>query len=103
MPMSKASSHVTTDHDEIREWAEERGGRPATVEGTEGREEAGILRIDFQAHRNAKLKPISWEDFFDKFEESDLAFLYQEETADGDRSNFCKLISRATSQHKKAS
>lgn len=41
-------SHTTTDHEEIRRWAEERGGRPASVKGTEhGREKAGILRINF--------------------------------------------------------
>ena len=29
-----ASSKTTTDHDEIRRWAEERGGRPAHVKDT---------------------------------------------------------------------
>src|SRR4051794_34732042 len=47
-PMAESESKTTTDHDEIRRWAEERGGRPATVEGTEGGgEDAGVLRIDF--------------------------------------------------------
>jgi hypothetical protein len=44
--MNTHSSRQTTDHDEIRRWAEERGGHPANVRGTEDRgEEAGLLRI----------------------------------------------------------
>lgn len=43
-----ASATTTTNHDEIRKWAEERGGHPAIVSDTDdnGREGA-ILRIDF--------------------------------------------------------
>ena len=33
--MADNESKTTTDHDEIRRWAEERGGKPATVKGTE--------------------------------------------------------------------
>ena len=36
-----ASAKQTIDHDEIRQWVEERGGHPAKVKGTE------ILRIDY--------------------------------------------------------
>ena len=32
--------------------------------------------------------------FFDKFEEANLAFIYQEETADGELSRFCKFVDR---------
>ena len=41
-----------------------------------------------------KLQPISWEEWFEKFDERKLALVYQEETADGEKSNFNKLISR---------
>jgi hypothetical protein len=37
----RTETRTTTDHDEIRRWAEEHGGQPAVVKGTE------ILRIDF--------------------------------------------------------
>jgi hypothetical protein len=87
-------AHKTTDHDEIRRWAEARGGRPATVEGTEqGGEHAGILRIAF-TDVGDKLDEISWDEFFDKFDEEDLAFLYQERTKDGEQSRFFKLVER---------
>jgi hypothetical protein len=89
-------SHTTTDHNQIRRWIEERGGRPATVKGTErGGEEAGILRVDFPGRgEDQKLEPLDWDEFFEKFEESNLAFLYQDETKDGDTSRFFKFVSR---------
>jgi hypothetical protein len=92
---------TTTDHDEIREWAEQRGGVPATVKGTErgGKrkgEEAGILRLDFEP-RDEALEEISWEEFFEKFDKEKLAFLYQEETADGSTSRFHKFVNRSAS------
>jgi hypothetical protein len=88
-------SHTTTDHSVIKKWVEERGGRPATVKRTGSREEPGILRIDFPGYSGEEsLEPISWEDFFEKFEEKKLAFLYQEQTKEGQQSRFCKLISR---------
>ena len=43
-----SESTTTTDHDEIRRWVEEHGGKPASVKGTEGGgDELGVLRIDF--------------------------------------------------------
>ena len=56
-----------------------------------------MLRLEFPGKPNAdddKLQPISWDDFFEKFDERGLALVYQEETADGQRSNFNKLVSR---------
>jgi hypothetical protein len=90
-----AESKTTTNHDEIRQWAEARGGRPASVKGTGGRDEAGILRINFPGGAEDSLEDISWEEFFEAFEENNLAFLYQEETASGDESRFFKLVNRS--------
>jgi hypothetical protein len=89
-------SKTTTDHQTIRRWAEERGGRPASVKGTENGGDAGILRIDFPGGDEDSLEQISWDDWFEKFDESDLVFLYQEEKASGEGSTFFKLISRET-------
>jgi hypothetical protein len=89
-----STSDTTTDHDTIRQWAEERGGRPATVKGTEsGNEDAGILRIDFQ-DPDDRLEEISWDDWFEKFDDAGLAFLYQDEKKDGETSTFFKLVNR---------
>ncbi len=80
---------TTTDHDEIRRWVEERGGRPAIVR-TDG--EGGILRIDFE-EPDENLEEISWEEFFRIFEDRKLAFLYQEDIS-GRKSRFNKLVAR---------
>lgn len=93
--MADNESKQTTDHDEIRRWAEERGGSPATVKGTEsGGEDAGILRIDFPGGEEDRLVAISWAEWFDKLDEENLAFLYQEQVKSGDESRFFKLVRR---------
>ena len=88
-----SSSETTTDHDTIREWIEKRGGIPTVVKGTEGKDGEGILRVDF-AERDEKLEEISWDEFFDTFEDRGLAFLYQDETKDGKESRFFKFVNR---------
>ena len=91
------SGNMTTDHNEIQRWAEDRGGKPACVQGTGGKGDIGMLRIEFPGKPNAKdakLQPISWDDFFEKFDERGLALVYQDKTARGQKSNFNKLVSR---------
>jgi len=89
------SSKTTTDPKEIREWAEERGGHPATVIGTGGKSDTGLLRIDFEDNGDEdRLERIDWEQFFEKFEEKKLAFLHQDETAGGEVSRFFKFVQR---------
>ncbi|MBC7924183.1 MAG: ferritin-like domain-containing protein [Bryobacteraceae bacterium] len=94
---SKAGSSVTTNHDEIRTWAEDRGAHPACVSGTGDKGDSGLLRLDFPGYSGAdSLEEISWEDFFQKFDEQGLALLYQETTAKGEKSNFNKIIAKET-------
>ncbi len=95
MPDSN-ESNTTTNHDIIRRWAEDRGGRPAAVKGTgKGKDDPGILRIAFPGHGDDdRLEEISWEDFFAKFDDSHLAFLYQEKAATGETSRFFKFVDR---------
>jgi hypothetical protein len=85
-----ATATTTTDHDTIRSWAEARDGRPARVKGSGN---GGILRIDFNEPEDG-LERIDWDEFFRIFEESNLAFLYQEEGENGSTSRFNKLIDR---------
>lgn len=95
-----AEAKTTTNHDEIRKWVEERGGRPARVKGTEDKGgEGGLLRIDFPVGSGEdRLEEISWEEFFEEFEESKLAFLHQDKTKDGEQSRFNKLVSRESNE-----
>jgi hypothetical protein len=93
MSETQTTSRTTTDHDEIRRWVEERGGRPATVKGTADGDEAGVLRIDF-GDEDEGLEPISWEEWLRKFDEEGLAFLHQDRLASGEESRFFKLVRR---------
>jgi hypothetical protein len=86
--MSEAKT--TTNHDQIRKWAESRDGYPAMVE-TGGK--GGILRIDF-GEPEENLEPIDWETFFRIFEDNKLAFLYQDEVKGGGTSRFNKFVER---------
>lgn len=94
---SNAESKISTDHEEIRAWAEARGGQPACVKGTGKEGDVGLLRLDFPGYSGGdSLEHISWEAFFEKFDERGLALLHQEQTAGGAQSNFNKLVSRET-------
>ena len=90
--MASHSSRQTTDHARIREWAEQRGGRPASVRGTEQGEHVGVLRIKFSEDED--LEEIDWDEFFQKFDQERLAFLYQDETLDGGQRRFFKFVDR---------
>lgn len=91
------SSNTTTDHDTIRKWAEERGGKPSAVAATGSTDDPGIIRIDFPGYSGEdSLEEISWEEWFSAFEENNLALVYQDTTADGEQSNFNKIVSRGS-------
>jgi len=92
-------SHVLTDHEEIRQWAEERGAHPSCVRGTGKKDDIGVLRLDFPGYTGEdKLQEIGWDEFFEKFDERGLSLLVQDTTARGQKSNFNKLVSRETAQ-----
>jgi hypothetical protein len=98
-----AESKTTTDHEEIRNWVEERGGKPSRVKGSAKSGKGGLLRIDYPGFTGEDtLENISWEEFFATFDESNLAFLYQDQTKDGKESRFSKLIDRDSSDKAKA-
>jgi hypothetical protein len=90
-PERPGRSLATTNHDVIRQWAEERGAKPATVEGTEHDGHLGVLRFDFPGYGGEKLRHVSWDEWFRAFDERGLNFIYQEERSDGSKSNFFRL------------
>ena len=90
-----ASANRTTDHQAIQDWVEARGGQPAHVKRSGDDSDPGILRIDFPGYGGeASLEALDWDSWFDAFEQNQLAFLYQEKTADGQQSRFSKLVRR---------
>src|SRR3954454_9762476 len=90
-PERPGRSLVTTHHDVIREWAEARGGTPATVPGSEHDGHLGVLRIDFPGYGGDSLEHVSWDKWFEAFDARRLNFFYQEERTDGNQSNFFRL------------
>jgi hypothetical protein len=91
-----SDSQVTTDHAKIQKWVEDRGGHPARVKGTDKGKSSGILRIDYEGFSGEdSLEKITWEEFFEGFEENNLAFLYQDKVSGGEKSRFSKLIERS--------
>lgn len=86
-------AETTIDHDKIRKWAESKGGKPAAVERTHSDDDVGIIRImfpDAPKSEHGALVEISWEEFFDEFEDRKLALLYEED------SMFSKIVGRDT-------
>jgi hypothetical protein len=91
-PERPGRSLATTHHEVIRQWAEARGGTPATVEGTEHGDHLGVLRFDFGGE-NENLRQVFWDEWFATFDARKLNFIYQEERSDGQQSNFFRLES----------
>lgn len=86
-------SLTTTDHAEIRKWAEAHGGKPAAVARTHSDQDVGIIRIMFPDAPNsehAALTEISWDEFFAEFEGRKLSLLYDPDSL------FSKIIGRDT-------
>ena len=60
-----------------------------------------MLRLDFPGYSGEEsLEHISWDQWFQVFDQRNLALLVQDETASGEPSNFNKLVSRSTLEQK---
>lgn len=78
---------ITADHGEIQRWVEERGGCPAVLPAKEGRDRLSI------AFDRTGCEPLTWEEFFTRFEREGLAFVYDPQ-ANGNGTRAAKLVSR---------
>src|SRR5512146_696336 len=86
--MARNRSRVLTDHDEIRRWAEDRKAAPACVRRTGGNGDVGMIRLDFPGYSGQQsLEHIDWDEWFQKFDESNLALLVQDSLSGGGTSN----------------
>jgi hypothetical protein len=88
---------TTTDHETIRRWAENKGGKPAAVRRTHQGDDVGIIRIMFPnapQSEHDELVEISWDEFFEEFGKRDLALLYDE------KSMFNKIVGRDTAERR---
>lgn len=89
---------TTTDHDVIRQWAEDRHATPATTAGSEQGGRLGVLRFDFHFGmvevEDEELREVSWDEWFRAFDEQGMTFVYQEARPDGSPSNFFRVEPR---------
>lgn len=90
MATNKKTRTRTINHDEIKQWAEDRGGRPSVATSPRS---AGFLAIDF-GEGGAVLEQVSWDEFFRMFEENDFAFVYEAESGDGETTYFYQFVAR---------
>lgn len=89
------AANVTTDHNTIQRWVEERKGVASVAQATHQTEGSGLLRIDFpEEEPDEGLEEIEWDEFFKIFDTRNLAFLYQESTTAGEESRFYKSVNR---------
>lgn len=77
------ASHTTRDHDEIRRWADAHDATPSIVSRT-----GGMLRFEFAATPPGELADVSWDDFFQVFDERGLELVYDDKPG----SRFHKLV-----------
>jgi hypothetical protein len=99
--MTTTDTRKAIDHDEIRRWVESHDGHPAQVRGATVGRGAGLLRLRFPSDDGGNggdggddLEPISWDDWFAKFDEAGLALLYQQRKTDGSECTLTKLVHR---------
>lgn len=90
-------THLTSDHEFIKCWAMERNGRPVTIQSSTreslNQPEVRILFPDYNTEKYT-INHLSWDEFFERFERSHLALLYQERSWTGGESRFCILVDR---------
>lgn len=91
-----SESKKTTDINTIKSWAEDRNGVPAVIKDTDKGGGDGVLRIHFPQNSSDQenFDEISWDQFKNKFEENNLAMVYQEQKDNGSDSTFYKFVAR---------
>jgi hypothetical protein len=77
-------SRITADHDEIRTWVEDHGGRPVRARVSDAPEAGGVPQIDFLHGRGDRsLEPLAWDEWFRLFDDYGLAVLFRDEDREG--------------------
>lgn len=72
--------NITTDRERIREWAEERNRRPAYREDAPAGEPS--YRFMREGETEEGYREHEWDEFFDRFESENRAFLYRDDDTD---------------------
>ncbi len=76
---------MTTDHTAIQEWAEKNNGTPQLIDDPSFTGDIPSVRIDFPVRiddsflSESMLRDVTWEVFFARFEQEQLAFIYRDD------------------------
>ena len=80
--MLEDNSHVatiaTTNHEEIKEWAETRKARPVQVLRYRDETVPERVRFRFPKDKYTDEEDLSWEEFFEIFDQSRLEFVFED-------------------------
>lgn len=91
---SEPGSARTVDHRRIRQWADDRKGRPVAVKYA-GTDPTATLRFEFGDRRvDPDVDELTWTDFFERFEDLRLAFVHERRGPAGERGEFHKFVPR---------
>lgn len=92
-------TNSTQDRDTIINWAMRRSGHAAVVAGAHPdasddiETDVGALRIGFPGYASEeKLDPISWDDFFEAFNDHAAAFEYEDMLPGGEISYVYRIV-----------
>jgi hypothetical protein len=86
-----AETVATRDRDVIRRWALKRGAEPATGEGVVSVNDGGApVRFNFPG--SSRYRPLSWEEWFERFEADHFTFVYEDSAEDGSMSNRYRIV-----------
>lgn len=92
---------ATINHQEIREWVGLNHGRPYLIDHPEAKADRKGLRINFPGTMDEALlgeeqlgKEISWDEFFELFDEQQLKFIYEEPVAGSDPTRWYRFENR---------
>jgi hypothetical protein len=84
-PSWRASCHmqkITGDHNEIKGWAENLGGKPTIIDHPLARADKIGIRIDFPGESHeilmSETRPATWDEFFQVFEDQGLLLSYED-------------------------
>ena len=90
--------HTTGDHDQIRHWAESRGGVPMIIDHPVARADKIGIRIDFPGESHEVLmsetRPATWDEFFQVFEDQRLLLSFDEDPAVDDPTEWYRFEKR---------
>lgn len=79
-----AKSKLTTDHEEIKQWAVNHEAKPEIIDEPDARGDSIGIRLDFPGKKDDRFiskdlyHEVSWEEFFKVFDEAGLGFIYEQ-------------------------